>query len=64
MKLLASSLLAVSSLTNPIQKLDLNMTALTPKEVQTKLDSIIIFTPSSKDGTPKSFTFDVDGNKT
>ena len=63
MKLLASSLLAVSSLTNPIQKLDLNMTALTPKEVQTKLDSIIIFTPSSKDGTPKSFTFDVDGNK-
>ena len=63
MKLLASSLLAVSALTNPIQKLDLNMTALTPKEVQNKLDSIIIFTPTSKDGNPKSFTFDIDGNK-
>ena len=63
MKFLASSLLAVSALTNPIQKLDLNMTALTPKEVQNKLDSIIIFTPTSKDGIPKSFTFDIDGNK-
>ena len=63
MKFLASSLLAVSTLTNPIQKIDLNMTALTPKEVEIKLDSIIIFTPTSKDGTPKSFAFDVDGNK-
>jgi len=63
MKFLASSLLAVSALTNPIQKLDLNMTALTPKEVQSKLDSIIIFTPTSKEGIPKSFTFNIDGNK-
>ena len=63
MKFLASSLIAVSALTNPINKLDLNMTALTPKEVQNKLDSIIIFTPTRKDGIPKSFAFDIDGNK-
>ena len=63
MKIFASSLLAISSLANPIQKIDFNMVTLTPKEVETKLDSIIIFTPTNKDGTPKSFEFDVDGNK-
>ena len=63
MKLLASSLLAISSLSNPIQKIDFNMVTLTPKEVESKLDSIIIFTPTNKDGTPKSFVFDVEGNK-
>ena len=39
------------------------MLALTPKEVETKLDSIILFTPSDKEGIPMSFEFDVDGNK-
>ncbi len=63
MKLLASSLLAISSLSNPIQKIDFNMVTLTPKEVETKLDTIIVFTPTNKDGTPKSFVFDVNGEK-
>ena len=63
MKLLASSLVAISSLSNPIQKIDFNMVTLTPKEVETKLDSIIIFTPTNKDGEPKSFVFDVNGDK-
>ena len=63
MKFLASSLIAVSSLANPIQKIDFNMTALTPKEVEIKLDSIIVFTPTNKDGTPKSFSFEVNGEK-
>ena len=63
MKLLASSLIAISSLTNPLQKIDFNMTALTPKEVETKLDSIIVFTPTNKDGTPKPFSFEVNGDK-
>jgi hypothetical protein len=39
------------------------MIALSPNEVETKLDSIILFTPSDKDGIPLSFEFEVDGNK-
>ena len=62
MKLLASSLAAVTTFT-PLSNIEFNMLALTPKEVETKLDSIILFTPSDKEGMPMSFEFDVDGNK-
>ena len=62
MNLLASSLAAVTTFT-PLSNIEFNMLALTPKEVETKLDSIILFTPSDKDGKPMSFEFDVDGNK-
>ena len=40
----------------------LNVALLTPKEVDEKLDTIIIFTPFNK-GAPKYFSFDVDGSK-
>ena len=63
MNFIASSLAAVTTLSTPISNIDFNMIALTPKEVETKLDSIILFTPSNQDGTPVSFEFDVDGNK-
>ena len=62
MNLLASSLAAVTTFT-PLSNIEFNMLALTPKEVETKLDSIILFTPSDKDGKPMSFEFDVDGSK-
>jgi len=62
MNLLASSLAAVTTFT-PLSNIEFNMLALTPKEVETKLDSIILFTPSDKEGIPMSFEFDVDGNK-
>ena len=62
MNLLASSLAAVTTFT-PLSNIEFNMLALTPKEVETKLDSIILFTPSDKEGIPISFEFDVDGNK-
>ena len=63
MNLIASSLAAVTTFTSPLSNLEFNMLALSPKEVETKLDSIILFTPSDKDGKPISFEFDVDGNK-
>ncbi len=63
MNLIASSLAAVTTFTSPLSNIEFNMLALTPKEVEIKLDSIILFTPSNKDGTPISFEFDVDGNK-
>ena len=56
-------LLAVTTLSSPLSKIELNMVALTPNEVETKLDSIILFTPIDKDGIPMSFEFDVEGNK-
>ena len=62
MNLLASSLAAVTTFT-PLSNIEFNMLALTPKEVETKLDSIILFTPSDEEGIPMSFEFDVDGNK-
>ncbi|MDA9707581.1 hypothetical protein N9U98_01665 [Prochlorococcus sp. AH-736-K21] len=60
---LLAPLIAVTTLSSPSSKIDLNMVALTPKEVETKLDSIILFTPTDKEGIPMSFEFDVDGNK-
>ena len=63
MSLLASSLAAVTTFTSPLSNIEFNMLALTPQEVETKLDSIILFTPSDKEGTPIPFEFDVDGNK-
>ena len=61
MNFLASSLVAVSTFTSPITNIEFNMLALTPKEVETKLDSIILFTPSDKEGNPISFEFEVEG---
>jgi len=52
-----------TTLSSPFSKIELNMVALTPQEVETKLDSIILFTPIDKEGIPMSFEFDVDGNK-
>ena len=63
MNLLATSIAAATTLSTPLSNIEFNMLALTPKEVETKLDSIILFTPSDKDGKPISFEFDVDGNK-
>ena len=63
MNLIASSLAAVTTFTSPLSNIEFNMLALTPKEVEIKLDSIILFTPSNKDGTPISFEFDVNGDK-
>tara|TARA_Y100000991_G_scaffold214194_1_gene201394 strand:- start:467 stop:1225 length:759 start_codon:yes stop_codon:yes gene_type:complete len=63
MNLLASSLAAVTTFTSPLSNIEFNMLALTPQEVETKLDSIILFTPSDKEGRPIPFEFDVDGNK-
>ena len=63
MNLIASSLAAVTSFTSPLSNIEFNMLALTPREVEIKLDSIILFTPSNKDGSPRSFEFEVDGNK-
>ena len=54
---------AATTLSSPISKIEFDMIALTPKQVETKLDSIILFTPTDKDGIPMSFEFDVDGNK-
>ena len=54
---------AATTLSSPLSKIELNMVALTPKQVETKLDSIILFTPTDKEGIPISFEFDVDGNK-
>ena len=54
---------AATTLSSPISKIELDMVALTPKQVETKLDSIILFTPTDKEGIPMSFEFDVDGNK-
>ena len=56
-------LIAVTTLSSPLSKIELDMVALTPKQVETKLDSIILFTPTDKEGIPMSFEFDVDGNK-
>jgi len=63
MNFITSSLVAITSLTNPIQFYQSNMMALTPKDVETKLDTIIVFTPADKNGIPKSYKFDVDGIK-
>ncbi len=63
MNLLASSLAVVTTFTSPLSNIEFNMLALTPKEVETKLDSIFLFTPTDKEGNPMSFEFDVDGNK-
>ena len=63
MNLIASSLAAATALTTPLLNIEFDMLALTPKQVETKLDSIILFTPASKEGIPISFEFDVDGNK-
>jgi hypothetical protein len=65
MNFITSSLVAISSLTIPIQfnQSNMNMMALTPKDVEIKLDTIIVFTPSDENGIPKSFEFDVDGKK-
>ena len=63
MNLLASSLAAATTLATPFSKIEFDMLALTPKEVEIKLDSIILFTPSDKDGNPISFEFEVEGNK-
>ena len=63
MNLIASSLAAATALTTPLLNIEFDMLALTPKQVETKLDSIILFTPSDKDGNPLSFEFDIDGNK-
>jgi len=54
---------AATTLSSPLSKIELDMIALTPKQVETKLDSIILFTPTDKEGKPISFEFDVDGNK-
>jgi len=63
MNFLASSLVAVTTLSSPISNIEFNMLALSPSEVEAKLDSIILFTPSDKDGKPLSFEFVIDGNK-
>ena len=63
MNLLATSLAVATTFSSPLTKLEFDMLALTPKEVETKLDSIILFTPSDKEGKLLSFEFDVDGNK-
>ena len=63
MNLLASSLAAITTFASPLSQLQFDMLALTPKEVERKLDSIILFTPSDKEGIPISFEFDVEGNK-
>ena len=47
-------LVAVTTLSSPLSKIELNMVALTPQEVETKLDSIILFTPIDKEGIPMS----------
>ena len=54
---------AATTLSSPLSKIELDMIALTPKQVETKLDSIILFTPTDKEGIPMSFEFDVDGSK-
>ena len=56
-------LVAVTTLSSPLAKIEFDMVALTPKQVETKLDSIILFTPTNEEGIPMSFEFDVDGNK-
>ena len=63
MNFITSSLVAITSLTTPFQVIQTNMTALKPNEVETKLDTIIVFTPSDKNGVPKSYEFDIDGKK-
>ena len=56
-------LVAVTTLSSPLSKIEFDMVALTHKQVESKLDSIILFTPTDKEGIPMSFEFDVDGNK-
>ena len=63
MNLIATSIAAATTFSTPLSNIEFNMLALSPKEVETKLDSIILFTPSDKDGVPISFEFDIDGNK-
>ena len=63
MNLLATSLAVATTFSSPLTKLEFDMLALTPKEVETKLDTIILFTPSDENGKPLSFEFDVNGNK-
>ena len=46
---------AATTLSSPLSKIELDMIALTPKQVETKLDSIILFTPSDKEVIPMSF---------
>tara|TARA_B100000579_G_scaffold294372_1_gene244640 strand:+ start:1489 stop:2235 length:747 start_codon:yes stop_codon:yes gene_type:complete len=53
-------LLALASSYNVIAPV--NVALLTPKEVDEKLDTIIVFTPFDK-GEPKHFSFDVEGKK-
>lgn len=53
-------LLALASSYNVIAPL--NVALLTPKEVEVKLDTIIVFTPFDK-GEPKNFSFEVEGEK-
>jgi len=63
MNLIATSIAAATTLSTPLSNIEFNMLALSPKEVETKLDSIILFTPSDKDGMPIPFEFNIDGNK-
>ncbi len=53
-------LLAISSSYSSIAPT--HVALLTPKQVEEKLDTIIVFTPFSK-GVPKYFSFEVDGKK-
>ena len=62
MNLIATSIAAATTFSTPLSNIEFNMLALSPKEVETKLDSIILFTPSDKDGMPISFEFDSDGS--
>ena len=55
-----SPLLAISSSLNLAAPAHLAM--LTPKQVEEKLDTIIVFTPFDEN-VPKPFSFDVDGKK-
>ena len=57
------ALVAVTTLSSPLSKNRIDMVALTPKQAETKLDSIILFTPTNKEGIPISFEFDVSGKK-
>ena len=63
MNLIATSIAAATTFSTPLSNIEFNMLALSPKEVETKLDSIILFTPSDKDGMPIPFEFNIDGNK-
>ena len=47
--------IAATTISSPLSKIEFDMLALTPKQVETKLDSIILFTPTDKEGNPMSF---------